>query len=68
MSLFGLLSDTEWHKLWPIKKIPELTSPPKGRNYSQKHKKNIHNLSLDSDSSVQEVKSVVYIAMKYRPQ
>ena len=36
----------EWHKVWPIKKMPDITSLPKGRHYS---KKNVHNISRSSD-------------------
>ena len=41
--------------MWPTRKVPLLTSPPKGRNYNVK---NSHNLSTDSDSSPQQPKKI----------
>ena len=51
----GPISQPEWHKMWPTRKVPLLTSPPKRRNYKVK---NAHNLSSDSDSSPQQPKKV----------
>ena len=55
LEAMGTISPPQWHKLWPIQKVPELTSPPKGRSYSHKNKK-VHNISTDSESSVQDNK------------
>ena len=49
----GKISPPQWHKLWPTQKLPELTSPPQGRNYTHKRDK-LHNISTDSDSSSQD--------------
>ena len=49
----GKISPPQWHKQWPTQKLPELTSPPQGRNYTHKKDK-LHNISTDSDSSTQD--------------
>ena len=53
LECLGTISPPQWHKLWPAPKVPELTSPPQGRNYTHKKDK-LHNISLDSDSSTQD--------------
>ena len=49
----GKISQPQWYKLWPTQKLPELTSPPQGRNYTHKREK-LHNISTDSESSSQD--------------
>ena len=41
---FGKLPSIEWFRNWPSREMPEITSPPKGRN--TKAAKNVHDLSL----------------------
>ena len=53
LECMGTISQPQWHKLWPAPKLPELTSPPQGRNYTHKKDK-LHNISSDSDSSSQD--------------
>ena len=43
---FGKLPEMELQKSWPLKKMPIITSPPKGR---EKREKNVHDLSRSSN-------------------
>ena len=45
LSIFGPLPDIDWIKSWPLTVMPDITSPPKGRQ----RPKNVHNLSRSSD-------------------
>ena len=40
------ISKPEWHKMWPLPPLLEITSPPKGRSIPSK---NTHNLSHSSE-------------------
>ena len=46
LNCFGDLPDPEWFKTWPLKAMPVVTSPAKGR---QQKKKVVHDISRNSD-------------------
>ena len=62
IEIYGQLPDPEWFKLWPLKSMPIITSPAKGRP----PKKNVHNISRDSGEErspkIQKKKGVSNIA------
>ena len=49
LTSLGPINEPEWHKLWSMPSVPDLTSPPKGRQYRHK---NVHNMSDDSSDEM----------------
>ena len=46
LNIYGDFPDPEWFKMWPLKAMPLVTSPAKGR---QKNKKKTHDISRNSE-------------------
>ena len=45
------LCEPEWHKLWPAPIVPDLSSPPKGRNYRTKSTHRLSDSSSDENNA-----------------